>query len=180
MQTSWSLRLEQGWTPWELIQIHGLPHTAVDLYFFAVEVNPVDPTTLLALFPISQPPHACIGLSFSRDGVAFSRPVSLRLARGGWRTSNANGTGSIEWRSEDHPAAGVIVRNDSVWFYIHVAVVGTSLRAGMRNESALVRHRMQRSTLVELTEQSLRSGREGSSTERQEIPTTGLTHRRVD
>ena len=151
VQSSSAAQLEYGWSSWELISIRGFPSEAADLYFFAVQENPVDPTTVLALFPISQPPHACIGLAFSRNGIDFSTPINLRVARGGWRTSNANGTGAIEWRSEDHPASGVVMRGREVWFFIHVAVIGTSLREGMRNDSMLVLHRMPVSRLRELT-----------------------------
>ena len=151
VQTTYSSAVERGWAPWELIRIQSLPAETVDLYFFVVQQNPVDKNTLLALFPVSQPPHACIGLAFSRDGVNFSSPVHLRHARGGWRTHNSNGTGAIEWRSEDHPASGVIQRGGEVWFYVHVAVKGTSMRESAGEESVLVRHRMRVERLLELT-----------------------------
>jgi len=121
------------WRPWQLVDIQGVPSGSADIYFFAVHANPVLEGTLIALFPLSQPPHACSAMAFSRDGVRFSRPVNLRTASLGWRTHNADGTGTIEWRSEDHPAAGVVLRSTVsgekvVWVYLHHRVHGMSMR----------------------------------------------------
>lgn len=146
-----------------MVEISGLPMGSVDLYFFHVQRNPLDPTSLLALFPISQPPQACIGLAFSADGMRFSRPHNLREAVLGWRTANADGTGRIEWRSEDHPAAGVVLRTDRnhgrkvVWFYVQHTVHGLSMRiAALKAKSAhLSRYIMTQDKLLELTMKGL-------------------------
>ena len=51
---------------------------------------------LLALLPLSQPPDACVAISFSLDGRHFSSPVNLRGSDLGWRTSEASGLGELE------------------------------------------------------------------------------------
>ena len=63
--------------------IKGLPAETVDIYFFLVQANPVKRGSLLALFPVSQPPNACVAMAFSsnRDGVNFSQPVNLVSAK---------------------------------------------------------------------------------------------------
>lgn len=126
VQTSSSPAAEGGWRPWEPIRIDSLPASSSDIYFFVVQTNPVLQGTLLALFPVAQPPHACIAMAFSRDGVHFSKPVNLRTATLVWRTEKSDGTGSLEWRTGDHPVAGVLVRGDEAWFYVHHAVPGAS------------------------------------------------------
>ena len=99
-----------------------------DVYTFAVQRNPVDETSLLAIFPLTEPPWACIAFAISRDGIRFSRPVTLRSAYFGVR---ANEFGELEWRSEDHPVAGATRQLDApdrILFYIHHAVKGTTVR----------------------------------------------------
>ncbi|KAL3909822.1 MAG: hypothetical protein SGPRY_009292 [Prymnesium sp.] len=131
VQTTASLQLEQGWQPWKSVRIAGIDANVVDIYFFAVQANPVHKDTLLAIFPVSHPPSACIMIAFSIDGVNFSRPVSLLESRVGVRTENRRGSGRLEWRSEDHPVAGLVVApydRFSVLFYVHHAVRGTTIR----------------------------------------------------
>ena len=66
------------WSRWRALSIQSVPPGVVDFYFWHVQLNPVRNSTLLAMFPVSQPPRACIGISFSRNGVKFSRPVNLQ------------------------------------------------------------------------------------------------------
>ena len=68
--------------------VDGVPKGTVDFYFWHVQSNPIDNNTLLAIFPVSQPPRACIGIAFSTNGVDFSQPLNLqqRAASLGWRT----------------------------------------------------------------------------------------------
>ena len=68
-------------------------------------------------------------MAVSRDGVHYSRPQSLLPSPLGWRTRNKDGSGPIEWRAEDHPAFGAVLRDDEVWIYIHHGVRGLSMRA---------------------------------------------------
>ena len=72
-------------------------------------------------------------IAFSVDGVSFSRPVNLLLGRLGWRTNKRDGTGGLEFRSEDMPAAGIVRAPgdaSTALFYVHHAVQGTMMRAG--------------------------------------------------
>lgn len=131
VQTTSSPRLEKGWEPWAQVSIAGVDPNKMDIYFFAVQNNPVDPQNLVAIFPLTHPPHACIMLAFSEDGVSFSHPIRLQMATLGARTEGRRGTGRLEWRSEDHPAAGIVRAPNEpsrLLFYIHHAVRGTTMR----------------------------------------------------
>jgi hypothetical protein len=128
VQVTRSHRLEDGWLPWKPVQIRGLEPQNVDVYFFAVGHNPVHAGSLLAIFPLTQPPHACVAAAVSLDGIHFSRPVHLLSSRFSMRTSKSGGQGEYEWRSEDMPAAGVVQSPKDgahVLLYIHHAVKGT-------------------------------------------------------
>lgn len=157
VQTSSSADGSSGsWTSWQPISIESVPSGSADVYFFSVNVNPVSNTSLMALFPLSQPPHACIALSFSRDGRHYSRPINLRTATLGWRTAISNGSGPIEWRSESHPAAGVLLRNGEVWIYVHEGVPGVSMRPG-RPRPSLRRYRMPARDFAALSHRAMRT-----------------------
>ena len=79
-----------------------------------VQRNPTNTSTLLALFPVSQPPQGAIGLAFSNDplGIVWSSFVPLigtKLA--------------AEGRTEDHPVAnGVRLVGDVVHIFIQANV----------------------------------------------------------
>ena len=155
VQTSSSVDASHGsWTKWESLQIESVPAGSADVYFLAAQTNPVDNSSLMALLPLSQPPHACVALTFSIDGRRFSRPVNLRTSALGWRTALSNGSGPIEWRSESHPAAGVVRRRDEVWLYIHESVPGVSMRLG-RPRPSLRRYRLPVSMLEMLTRKAV-------------------------
>ena len=130
VQTTTSVNGMGNWSRWRLVRIASVPAGSSDVYFFHVQRNPVDEASLIAIFPLSRPPHACIAIAFSSDGLSFSTPVALRRAGLGWRTGNADGTGQLEWRTEDHPVAGVVTSTseDAVYFYIHHDVKGMSMR----------------------------------------------------
>ncbi|KAL3933991.1 MAG: hypothetical protein SGPRY_000034 [Prymnesium sp.] len=106
------------------------------LNFFAVERNPVANRTLLALFPVSEPPWACVAAAFSRDGLTFSRAVSLQDAPVAFRKHTTYTTtdplkGGFSARGEDHPVAGVVSDPTShahLLVYIHHAVRGLTYR----------------------------------------------------
>ena len=154
-----------NWTPWTAIRILGLPPGSADLYFFHVQRNPIDPSSLIALFPLSQPPDACIAMAFSTDGREFSRPVNLQRHRLGWRTGWSDGGGPLEWRNEDHPVAGVVLRragasarrsgaegfegldDDELWLYLHHEVIGTSMRPNLRPHVA--RYRLSKAAVLQ-------------------------------
>jgi hypothetical protein len=127
-----------------------------DIYFFLVQVNPASPDTLVALFPLSQPPNACIAMAFSAasDGVTWSKPINLLSAKLGWRTSDERGRGPIEWRSTAHPVAGMFVRNETVYLYVHEAVLGTDMEAPA-HPTRIERFVMPRQELEMLTHASM-------------------------
>ena len=141
VQVTTSKRLEDGWAPWQSVQIMGVDPSRMDLYFFAVQANPVDPTSLLAVFPLTEPPWACLALAVSRDGFHFSRPIHLLPSFLGVRSSitaraqtsrEGEDHEQLEWRGEDHPAAGIVhspLQRDQLLLYVHHAVKGTTIRS---------------------------------------------------
>ena len=133
VQVTQSDHLDVGWKPWQLVHLDGVDRDERDIYFFAVQANPVDPSSLLAIFPLTEPPLACIALAVSYDGVRFSRPINVRQSKFGVRTHDKNGQRPtrLEWRGEDHPAAGLVWdpgQGRSLLLYVHVAVKGTTIR----------------------------------------------------
>ena len=139
VQTASSPTLEGGWSNWETIRLHGIPpNPNVDLYFFAVQTNPIDATTLLALMPVSEPPWACIAIAFSRDGVAFSKPRNLRDSRVAFKRHESYAeqdrlAGRFSVRAEDHPVANIVPdpsesERGAYLLYIHHHVKGVTYR----------------------------------------------------
>lgn len=118
-----------SWSAWEPIRILGVTPSLLDIYFFAVSSNPVDEQSLIALFPVSAPPRACIALSFSSDGLHWSRPINLHDSPLSFRTADREGGGELEFRGGDHPAAGMVrsPMDSSLLFYIHHSVRGTTM-----------------------------------------------------
>jgi hypothetical protein len=111
----------------------------VDLYFFAVQVNPIDNQSLMALFPVSEPPWACVAAAFSLDGVRFSSPVNILNSRVAFRQHTSHSShdrlaAGFSARAEDHPVANIVpdplARGMSYLLYIHHAVHGISYRRG--------------------------------------------------
>ena len=171
VQTTHSNKLESGWQRWEpsaclglksnqiqrvsytsihpvivshvlTVRLLGVEAERVDLYFFAAQSNPVDNGSLLALFPVNQPPQACVALAFSIDGVRWSRPMTLKDSPSSFRSSNRGGGGRVEFRGEDHPVAGVVRSPgdpDVIHFYIHHSVKGLATRKGSIPHVALYR-----------------------------------------
>lgn len=144
------------WGRMRPISIRGYAPASGDIYFFAAQANPVANTSLLALFPLSQPPAACVAVTFSLDGVRWSTPSSLRGSRL-----------AAEGRSTDHPVAnGALLRGDTVWFYTHLDVPGIhesiddgaigAPGAARAPPTRIVRFGVAASRLAALTESSLR------------------------
>ena len=107
----------------ELIHIDGYdPWGPGNLYSFAVNANPLDDETLLALFPLNEgnvneqanpgngDGESYIAMSFSCDGVHWSTITKLA-----WTTG-------LLGRTYDHPVDGLTVEGDSVHFYLHLNV----------------------------------------------------------
>ena len=86
------------WSPFALVRIQKLSPQSGELYFFAVQPNPVHNGSLVALVPIVHRGGACIGMTLSVDGLNWS-PMSplIRCAAFGERTAH-------------HPVAGGLVR----------------------------------------------------------------------
>ena len=106
------------------MRISGIDPNNGDIYFFSVQQNPLGGETRVAIFPLTHPPFACIMLAFSRDGLNFSWPITLRVSPLGVRPGDSDAT-TLEWRAEDHPVAGIVrASNDStsLLFYVHHAV----------------------------------------------------------
>ena len=133
VQVTKSDRLDGGWTPWQPVQILGVDSDKMDIYTFAVQRNPVDGSSLLAVFPLTEPPWACIVIAVSIDGIKFSRPVTLRSSPFGVRPSylSSGEHPPLEWRGEDHPCSGILRAPgdpNRILIYVHHAVKGTTIR----------------------------------------------------
>ena len=109
----------KGWRPFQPISIADYRSSDGDIYFWAVQVNLVRPSTLLAVFPLVHRMEGCLGIALSLDGVRWSRVTPLLACA------------SVGERTLSHPAAPAMVRaNDgsrSVWLYVHENVSGASL-----------------------------------------------------
>ena len=162
VQVTHSTQLQGGWAPWQPVSILGVDSSSMDVYFFAVQTNPVDRTSLLALFPLTEPPFACVAFAVSVDGIHFSRPVNLRQSPLGVRPSDSDmewrGAPSLEWRGEDHPVAGATLApldSSAVLFYVHHAVKGTTIR-----KNAIPHVRVYRLDAAELLRETTRGLRD--------------------
>lgn len=148
----------RSWGPMRQISVRGYEPDSGDIYFFAVQPNPVDvdasgggdgSRSLLALFPLSQPPHACVGLAFSIDGVAWSRVVKLRGC-----------DAAPEGRTVDHPVAGgaTLCGDGIVCFHVQHAVPGI---ANYSVPTRLMRYRLPSQRLLIASRRALRQLRGG-------------------
>ena len=61
-----------SWSPFSLLQIQHLTPMSGEIYFFAVQPNPIHNGSLIALAPIVHRFGGCIGLTLSDDGVHWS------------------------------------------------------------------------------------------------------------
>ncbi|KAL1529905.1 hypothetical protein AB1Y20_000833 [Prymnesium parvum] len=133
------------WGPMEPISIEGYDEHTGDIYFFAVQTNPLDERKLLALFPLSLPPRGCIAMSMSNDGVHWSPSIKLV------DSTAVLGTG----RTQDHPiAGGVRLRNGTVYFYVQKMVPGIGAPIGSRR-TRIVRYSLPAAELSRLTQMAL-------------------------
>ena len=141
VQVTHSEHLEHGWVPWQRVQIAGIDSSRVDIYFFAVQSSPVtlfsQSATVLAIFPLTEPPWACIAMAASQDGLHFTHPINLQPSGFGVREhKDVHWQGKkqslgLEWRGEDHPAMGIVRSPEDperLLVYIHHAVAGTTIR----------------------------------------------------
>lgn len=107
-----------SWGPFRPIELAGYTHREGDVYFWAAQPNPVDPSSYVATFPLVHALHGCIGISWSRDGLAWTQPVPLLACE------------AVGERALAHPAAPAMVRRGAhIWIYIHESVPGASVDA---------------------------------------------------
>ena len=160
-QATRSDTLERGWQPWTAVHIKEVNPDEVDLYFFVVQANPVHKGSLVALFPISQPPTACIGMAFSSDGRNFSKPVKLLSGNVVYRIS-AQQDAHLTARAGNHPVAGILTSGgdfSDVYIFVHHSPRGMgSSDADLEDasKSRVVRYRVSWAKMQRLTERGLR------------------------
>lgn len=136
-----------GWQSFAPLQVDGYPWQQCfdrNVYFAAVNANPADGSTLLALMPVNDGARAFVGLSLSCDGARFSalRPV---LAS----------TMAPYGRSSDHPADGLLEEpNGDVSFFVHRDVPGI---AAPGTAATLVRLSLPRGDLANYTAHAKRT-----------------------
>ena len=114
------------WSPFELIQIREYRYSQGDLYFFAAQVNPVQPDSLIAVFPLVHLLRACIGMAFSLDGLHWSSVTPLI-------SCEAYGD-----RAVSHPVAGLVRSGEHVLLFVHEEV--PSVRLDLFTPYPLERH----------------------------------------
>ena len=111
MQTTTARNATGPWAPFEPIQILGWDGEAQtnNIYFAAMNVNPVDGRSLIGLFPVNAAKNGTyIGVALSCDGVRFSRLRRLLTSRA-----------APEGRGSDHPVDGLLVRGEEVYLYVN-------------------------------------------------------------
>lgn len=114
------------WSPFELIQIREYRYSQGDLYFFDAQVNPVQPGSLIAVFPLVHLLRACIGMAFSLDGLHWSSITPLL-------SCEAYGD-----RAVSHPVAGLVRSGEHVFLFVHEEV--PSVRVDLFTPYPLWRH----------------------------------------
>ena len=103
------------WSAFRPIELMEYQPRQGDVYFFAVQVNPLQPATLLALFPLVHHLHGCIAAAVSRDGFRWSTPTPLAACQ------------VFGDRTMDHPVAGGVTHDPAagtVHIYVHQNVPG--------------------------------------------------------
>lgn len=142
--------------PFQLLQMRGYDKDgAGNVYFASVDVNPLDPGTILGLFPVNMgdPEHyvdirhggngdgeAFIGVSLSCDAVHWSD-----LTKVIWTVGRSG-------RTYDQPADGFFLDEQGrVTFYVHRNVPHISPQAGSGDSTALVRYTVSNAALRALT-----------------------------
>ena len=124
------------WSPFELIRlpgwhVHNESTDLMNIYFFGVQINPVDPESLLAVYPLAHQGRGCISISVSRDGFLWSRPAPLIHT----------GLDLYHTRTTMQPAVPGLVKASGghVFLYAHANVPGMTNAKG---KPELVRYRV--------------------------------------
>mmetsp|Transcript_27148 Transcript_27148/g.62273 ORF Transcript_27148/g.62273 Transcript_27148/m.62273 type:complete len:154 (-) Transcript_27148:445-906(-) len=135
------------YSPFQLIQVLGYEHGAAGgIYEATVKANPIDPdSTLLGLFAVNlgKPGEvngdgtAFVALSISCNGVVWSPFIIIST------------TQAYHGRTYDLPVDGFVLRNSSIYFYIHTHVPGMSRQ--WNPKSRLTRYKFKLEALNRLT-----------------------------
>ena len=136
-----------SWSPFAPISIRDYRPSDGDVYFFAAQVsrqprgvqlaaprpariptlfsaqvNPADPSSLIALAPFVHRGCGCVGIVASRDGAKWSRIFPLLHAE-----TDLSGA-----RSVSHPVAGLVRRGETIVMYFHLHVWLSNAIADMK------------------------------------------------
>jgi len=95
------------WGAFEMLDFRDYRYQTGNIYFFAAQVNPLRPDTLLAFFPLEHAFGACICMAASRDGVRWSTIVPVLPC------------GAAGERPTSHPMFGLAKSGRLVHLYIH-------------------------------------------------------------
>ena len=128
-----------AWEPFAPIALADYNALSNNIYYFAVQVNPVDNASLVAVFPLvhrykSEHPYGgCIAISCSHDGLTWSSPVPLvscpRLDRYNERTMSA-------------PVAGLIRTSWTIDYYVQHNVPEQEPPDFLQPRARIVRHQI--------------------------------------
>ena len=135
-----------AWGNFSLVEMAGYDARAIrefNVYFFAVNPNPVDAASVLALFPIVTDVAAFVGLAVSCDGLRFSAPHEFLPT--GYAYEN---------RTADQPVDGILRRGSDVYVYVHEHVPDlTSYRRSHLDptDSRVARHTVKADALAAWT-----------------------------
>ena len=140
-----------GFEPFQLISIHGYdptPGTGANqfsnLYFLVADVHPLDPHVMIGLMPVNAGVWGVdngngvsnIYMSLSCDGVHWSAMTSLV------------GTTGITGRTYDQPVKGLLLRDRTVYWYLHRDVPNISPNSG---ETAILEYAFETTELMRVT-----------------------------
>ena len=131
--------------PLRLITIDGYNASGwANIYFAAVDSNPLDSDTIVGLFPVNEGTpgvgnghgESYIAAALSCDGIHWSALTKLVWTEG------------IDGRTHDHPVDGLVSHNGHIYFYVHEHVPHISDCANLRK---IVGYRLRKSVLQKLS-----------------------------
>ena len=112
-----------AWSPFRMVQIRDYSYQTGNVYFFAVQTNPVMDDSLIAVFPIVHKLSGCLGIAASRDGLLWSSVTPLINCE------------AHNDRTVHHPAAPALVADphdrSMLLMYVHEDVPGINEDAFM-------------------------------------------------
>ena len=107
------------WRPFQLLRFDGYRPVDGDIYFLAVQLNPLSPSSLVGLVPVVHRRVGCIGLAASLDGVRWSAITPLLRCSTDYGDPTHPGH-----RTTHQPAAGMLHRHRHVLLFVHEFVDG--------------------------------------------------------